>query len=270
MSGMSKTDGWKRPDAYEAYMGRWSRPMAQAFLSSFPTDRPGRWMDVGCGTGALALAVLDVANPIEVVGVDPSADYIAAARSSTADSRVRFVVGGAAALPEISGSFDHVVAGLVLNHLPDPSAGLLEMTRVAGRGGTVGAYVWDYSQEMQMIRYFWEAAAEFDENSASVDARFINPICRPEPLRVEFERAGLRDVEVDAIDLPMVFPDFDDFWLPHELLGSSPTHRYVSGLDATRRTLIRERLRSTLPTAADGSISLIGRAWAARGTKATA
>ena len=131
-------------DAYEAYMGRWSRPLAEAFLAWFAVPTAGRWLDVGCGTGALTEAVLDATDPIAVVGIDPSPEFLGAAQRHVSDPRARFEIGDARALPVASDGYDAVVAGLVLNFVPDPALAVAEMVRAARPGGAVGAYVWDY------------------------------------------------------------------------------------------------------------------------------
>src|SRR5215510_5705569 len=48
------TDTWAAADAYERYIGRWSRPVSIAFVEwlGVPPDRA--WLDLGCGTGALS------------------------------------------------------------------------------------------------------------------------------------------------------------------------------------------------------------------------
>jgi SAM-dependent methyltransferase len=257
-------------DAYEAYVGRWSRPLAEAFLAWFAVPTAGRWLDVGCGTGALTEAVLDATDPIEVVGIDPSPEFLGAAQSRVSDPRARFEVGDARALPVASDSYDAVVAGLVLHFIPDPAPAVAEMARAARPGGAVGAYVWDYRGTMQRQQYFWAAVAAIDTDAAGLDPRPHFHTCEPEPMAELFRAAGLDNVAVGAIDLPMVFRDFDEFWLPHTLAGAAAVQRYVSGLDDDRQAALREHLRATLPFAADGSLHLIDRAWAVRGTKPTA
>jgi SAM-dependent methyltransferase len=260
---------WQGADAYEAYMGRWSRPMAQAFLPWFAAPRGLRWLDVGCGTGALTAAILDAADPSAVVGVDPSADFVATATAQLSDPRANFQVGDALALPMDSDAYDVVVAGLVLNHVPEPGPAATDMVRVARPGGLVGGYVWDYAGEMQMIRFFWEAAAATNPDATTHDPRSGSSyrICRPEPLGELFRAAGLGEVVVEAIDLAMRFRDFDDYWQPNAMTGPAAPQRYVATLDDGRKAALQEQLRSTLPIAADGTIDLIGRAWAVRGTK---
>ena len=80
---------FRATDAYEAYVGRWSRPLAEAFLAWFAVPTAGRWLDVGCGTGALTEAILDATDPITVVGIDPSPEFLGAAQRRITDPRSR-------------------------------------------------------------------------------------------------------------------------------------------------------------------------------------
>ncbi len=258
---------FRATDAYEAYVGRWSRPLAEAFLAWFAVPTAGQWVDVGCGTGALTEAVLAATDPIAVVGIDPSPEFLGVAQRHVFDPRARFEIGDARDLPVASDSSDAVVAGLVLNFVPNPHVAVAEMVRIARPGGAVGAYVWDYHGEMQSMEYFWDAVAATDADAVALDPRPHFPICQPEPMAALFRAAGLDDVEVDTINLPKGFRDLDDFWLPHTMIGAAAAQRYVSGLDADRQAALREQLRATLPLAADGSLHLIDRAVAVRGTK---
>jgi SAM-dependent methyltransferase len=258
---------WGNAEAYEAYMGRWSRPAAESFTAWLALSSGLSWLDVGCGTGALTRAVLAAADPGQVLGVDPSADFIATASARIVDPRARFAIGDARALPVSSEAFDAVVAGLALNFVPEPEGALAEMVRAARSGGTVAAYVWDYAGEMQLVRTFWQAAIALDPAATAHDQGRQFPICQPEPLTGLFRDAGLGSIEVHAIEVPTKFHDFDDYWLPHLLGGSGVAQRYVTTLGETHRTALRDQLETTLPIAADGSILLTARAWAVRGTK---
>ena len=259
---------WGNAAAYEAYIGRWSRPVAQAFIAWLAPAPGGRWLDVGCGTGALTQAILLAAEPREIVGIDPSPDFIAAATAAVSDPRIRFLNGDARNLPMPDDASDTVVAGLVLNHVPEPEAALVEMVRVACPGGTVAAYVWDYAGQMQLVRTFWRAAITLVPAAITHDQGVQCPLCQPEPLTALFAPAGLQDVTVQAIDVATVFRDFDDYWRPHVLGGSGIAQRYVSSLEDGQRAALRERLQSTLPIAEDGTIPLIARAWAVCGSTA--
>jgi SAM-dependent methyltransferase len=257
-------DNWSGGDAYEAYIGRWSRKVAPRFVDWLAIPPGARWLDVGCGTGALTGAVLERADPRSVLGVDPSADFVDVATRTQTDPRARFEVADAAALPLADGSVDVVVSGLVLNFVPDIPAGLMEMRRVAVSGGTVAAYVWDYAGRMDVLRRFFDAAIAVDPRAEAHDEGIRFPICSPGPLLDAFEAAGFMAVDVQPIDLPTHFRDFDDYWGPF-LGGVGPAAGYAVSLDPEAQAALRERLRETLPTAADGSIDLIARAWAVQG-----
>ena len=259
------TEHWAVGDLYEPYIGRWSRPVATEFLAWLGVPSGRDWLDVGSGTGALSETIARVASPRSVVGVDPSADFVAYAAGRVGSDVVSFRVGDAQNIPLPDDSVDAAVAGLVLNFVPDPAAGLAEMSRVTRRGGVVAAYVWDYAGDMQLIRVFFDAAVELDPSAAEHDEGRRFPICAPDPLRELFTGVGLGDVEVRAIDVPTRFADFDDYWRPF-LGGHFPAPAYAMSLDEDRRTALRELIRSRLPIAADGSIDLIARAWAVRGT----
>lgn len=258
---------WGAADSYEAYMGRWSRPIAHSFIAWLGVPAQLEWLDVGCGTGALSAAAIHMADPASLVGVDPSADFIAAATEGITDPRATFQVGDARRLSHGDDRFDVVVAGLVLNHIAEPAAAAAEMARVARAGGTIGTYIWDYSGEMQMVRQFWEAVAETDVNAADHDPRSHYHISHPEPLAELFRETGLGEVVVEPIEVPLVFRDFDDYWVPHTLPGPSAAQRYVASLSGERREALRAQLSASLPTGENGEIGLIGRAWAARGRK---
>jgi len=254
--------------AYEAYIGRWSRPVGREFVRWLDVPARRRWLDVGCGTGALTELVVEIGEARSVVGVDPSAGFVQHARSrGFGTAEVQFLQGDALALPVGSVDFDAAVSGLVLNFVPEPGRMVAEMTRAARPGGTVALYVWDMSGGMELVARFWEAATEVDSSAATSDesTRF-REICSPEPLEALFAGAGLADVLARPIDVSTVFADFDDYWTPF-LGGQGPAPAYLASLSAERQDAIREVLRKRLLPGADGSIALNARAWAIRGTK---
>src|ERR687898_93748 len=263
---VNRTDAWDSGDAYEPYGGRWSRLVAREFLGWLAVPPGGCWLDVGCGTGALVETILTLTAPSEVVGIDPSPAYVAFARDRLNDPRVRFDVGDAQALQASSATFDAVVAGLVLNFIPEPGRAVSEMARVARPGGIVAAYVWDYAEGMQLMRYFWDAAGELDPRAKDLDEGRRFWLCKPEPLSRLFLSAGLEAVEVRAIEVPTYFRDFDDYWSPF-LGGQGPAPGYAMSLTEQRRAELRERVRASLPSDAEGGIPLSARAWAVRGVR---
>ena len=256
---------WSGGEAYEAYVGRWSRRVAEAFVRWLGAPTGRRWLDVGCGTGALTAAVLAAADPIQVVGVDPSEGFLTHARARVADPRATFEVGDARWLPVPDRRFDAVVSGLALNFVPDPVRAAAEFARVAVSGGVIAAYVWDYAEGMAMMRYFWDAATTVDPAAAELDEGPRFPLCRPEPLAGLWTDSGLHEVAVQAIDIPTVFANFDDYWRPF-LGGQGPAPGYVLSLTEEKRRELHDLLRVRLPARPDGSIPLAARAWAVRGT----
>jgi len=266
MADKHVSDTWVRGSAYEQYVGRWSRQIARPFLSWLSIPEGRRWLDVGCGTGALCAAIVDRCSPSSVAGVEPSEGFLEAAKGNLGDE-VALHQGSATAIPLGDASVDVVVSALVLNFVSDQRAALLEMARVATKEGTIAAYVWDYAGKMELIRFFWDAAVELDPGAATLDEGVRFPLCRPEALETLFASARLKDVQVKPIDIPTPFANFDDYWQPF-LGGQGPAPAYAMSLDDTARARLRDRIRERIPTRANGAISLTARAWATRATVA--
>ena len=256
---------WHDGTGYDSYVGRWSRRVAEQFLSWLELRYGLDWVDVGCGTGILTRAITEFADPRGVIGVDPSHRFLVAARAANRDSRVVFLDGEAEELPVEDVSADAVVSGLVLNFVPDPHAGIREMRRVTRPGGTIAAYVWDYAGEMPLMRRFWDAAVALDPAAAEHDEGRRYTITQPDALQSAFEAAGLQDVEVVDIEIPTIFRDFEDYWTPF-LSGVAPAPAYAMSLSPWAQERLRARLEESLPVDAEGTISLVARAWAVRGT----
>ena len=256
------SDAWERGDPYEQYVGRWSRKIAPVFLNWLSVPPGRRWLDIGCGTGALCTAILDTCAPSAVTGVEPSAGFLESARRQLG-GRATFHHGSASAIPIGNASVDVVVSGLVLNFIPDQFAALAEMARVTGNAGIIAAYVWDYAGKMELMRFFWDAAVELDASVRPMDEGVRFPLCRPEALTELFASAGLEHITVTAIDIPTPFANFEDYWQPF-LGGQGPAPAYAMSLDEPARVRLRERLKERLPAHPGGSITLTARAWAVR------
>jgi len=255
---------WRHADAYERYMGRWSRQVAPPFLQGLAAAPGRRWLDVGCGTGALSAAILARCAPAAVVGVDPSEGFLRLAREQLGE-RARLECAAADAMPFLpDAAVDITVSALMLNFAPDAGAALAEMARVTAPGGQVAAYVWDYAGRMDLIRLYWDAARELDPQVQSQDTGARVAICNPDALAALFAGAGLRDVRTQGIEIAMPFHDFDAYWQPF-LGGQGPAPAHAMSLAEPARAALRERLRSRLPTRPDGSIELRARAWAVAG-----
>lgn len=256
------TEVWSQGDAYERFMGRWSRLVAPPFLDWLALGDGLRWADVGCGSGALTAAILERCAPRSILALDPSEAQVGEAARHIRHPRVSFGVATAERLP--ARSFDVVVSGLVLNFVPDLGAAVRAMAYAAA-GGTVAAYVWDYAEGMQLLRTFWDVACSLDPAAADLNEGHRFALSTPDALVELWTEAGLGEVGWTALTVPTVFAGFDDFWSPF-LGGQGPAPGYVASLDDTSREELRAALEAALSAEPDGTIHLTARAWAVRGT----
>ena len=113
--------------------------------------------------------ILSRAAPRSVTAIDPSDDFLARARATSADPRATFLVGDAQALQVADASADVAVSGLVLNFVPDRPRALAELRRALRPGGLVGFYVWDYpGGGIEFLEAFWSAARALDPAAAEL------------------------------------------------------------------------------------------------------
>ena len=232
MNAPKYLESWGAGDLYESYMGRWSRKLAQQFLTWIDVPTGANWLDVGCGTGALVETILNQCDPQTVVGMDRSPGFVAHAQNSIEDQRVRLEVGDVVSLPFETDRYDSSISGLVLNFVSDPAAMVSEMARVTNTTGVVAVYVWDYAGGNEMMRHFWDAATQLDSGSSKLDQRERFPLCQPEPLRELFVQSGLGGVEIRSIEIDTPFRDFDDYWIQF----SRRAGRCSNLRDVSRRT----------------------------------
>jgi SAM-dependent methyltransferase len=251
-------------DAYETFMGRWSRRLAPLLVRFAGVADGDAVLDVGCGTGSLTAAVMAAAPSSRVVGIDPSEPYVAVARAHHQTERVHFEVGDAQQLQFEAGSFDATISLLIMNFVPDPARALTEMIRVTRPGGVVAAAVWDYGAGMEMLRVFWDEAVALDQDAKRKDERHM-PLSGSGELRSLWHAHRLRDIVEASITIDMPFSSFDDYWSPF-LANQGPAGAHVSTLPAPDRERLRLKLRRRLlGDGPDRQISLHASAWAVRG-----
>jgi SAM-dependent methyltransferase len=259
-------DVWAVGEAYESYIGRWSRLVAGQHLDWLAVPPGLRWLDLGCGTGALSESILEHCRPGQLTALDRSAGFLQTAARRITDPRVHFACADGQALPLTADSLDATASALVLNFIPVPELAVREMMRVVRQGGVVSAYVWDYAGGMQMLRVFWDEATALDSAAALLDEGQRFPLCHPDALHDLFNNSGLENVDIVPLDARTKFRSFEDYWNPF-LGGQGPAPTYVAGLTEGSRARLRTRLQKRLLTAKDGSIVLKARAWAVRGDK---
>ena len=72
------------------------------------------------------------------------------------------------------------------------------------------------------------------------------------------------DIQTTSIEIATYFRDFDDYWKPF-LGGQGPAPSFVLSLDEEEKNMLRNILKARLPARLDGAISMVARAWAAKG-----
>jgi ubiquinone/menaquinone biosynthesis C-methylase UbiE len=250
--------------AYERFMGRWSRLLAPVYIAFAGVGKGDRVLDVGAGTGSLASALEATPGVKEVVGVDPSEALIAYARQNAKAGRARFEVGDAQALKFEDASFDSTLSLLVLNFVPDHDKAIAEMRRVTRPGGRVSACVWDYSEGMQMLRFFWDEAVALNPAADKKDERHMK-LSRQGQLGKAWKKAGLKNVRGKPLVIEQSYSSFNDYWEPF-LKGAGPAGAYAVSLTEDRRRQLESRLRKRLlGRRDDGPFVLKAAAWAVRG-----
>jgi SAM-dependent methyltransferase len=243
-------------DAYDRFMGRYSRELAPAF-ADFAGIRPGLTaLDVGCGSGVLTEELASRLGPEQVAGIDPSPLLEACAvRVPGADLRS----GAAEQLPWPDAVFDAALAQLVIHFLDGPGAGVGEMQRVVRAGGVVAACSWDFADGMEMLRAFWEAARSGDTSVAGERTSFGTR----DDLDELWRARGFEEISVEALDVSTRYESFDDLWASF-LLGVGPAGQYASALAPDAQAAVRREYHSLLGEPR-GEFTLAARAWAVRG-----
>jgi SAM-dependent methyltransferase len=244
-------------------MGRWSRVVARAFIEWLSPSTGLKWLDIGCGSGALSKTIINHCKPAKLTALDQSDGFVKKLQRLLGNP-AHCQVGDALALPVKDNSVHFAVSGLVLNFIAEPLIALSEMKRVATPGGTAAIYVWDYSGKMDFLNRFWDTAVTLDPRASALHEGFRFPNSTSEVLRGLFETAGFVDIESVPIDIETYFHDFDDYWNPF-LGGQGPAPTYLMSLDDAQRAKLRDRLVESLPIQDDGSITMDARAWAVRG-----
>ncbi|MGH9674111.1 MAG: class I SAM-dependent methyltransferase [Bryobacteraceae bacterium] len=252
--------------AYERFMGRWSRPVAPLLVDFAAVPDSGRLLDAGSGTGSLAFAIAERRPGCRVVGIDPSSEYIAYARSvNRFPDRVSFETGDAQKLVFDNAAFAASVSLLVFNFIPDPAKALGELRRVTESGGGIAAAVWDYGERMVMLRAFWDAAVSMDAAAEKLDEKHM-PLCREGQLSRLWTAGGLEKVYEQPLEITTAFGSFQDYWDAF-LLGQGPAGAYVRKLPGDRVQALRSAVMRRLSvTAESAAFSLPARVWAVRGT----
>jgi SAM-dependent methyltransferase len=251
-------------DAYDRFVGRYSRELAGRLVDFAGLERGMRALDVGCGPGALTRVLAERLGGENVAAVEPSAPFAAACRERNPGVEVE--IAFAEELPFGDDVFDAALSQLAFNFLADAETGVREMARVTRPGGAVAACVWDFDGGMTLLTRFWAAAAEVvPEGSRADDERGAARWCREGELEGLFRAAGvLHDVRGAQLVVSAGYENFDDLWWPFPQ-GIGPAGAFAASLDDATQAKVRDAYREHLGVG-DGPFELTAKAWAAAGT----
>ncbi|CAN5536317.1 class I SAM-dependent methyltransferase [soil metagenome] len=244
-------------DAYWRFIGRYSEKLAVELADDAGVEPGQRALDVGCGPGALTAVLAERLGPDHVAALDPSAQFVDAARSRLPGVDIR--LASAESIPFDDDTFDIALAELVVHFMSDPVAGLREMARVTRPGGRIAACVWDYGGDTGAVSSFWKVARTLDPE---IDDESGLAGVGEGQLPELFGQAGLRDIRSTALTVYEDFASFEEWWEPFTL-GVGPAGAYVDGLSDDARAELKAACAASLP---DGPFTITARAWAAVGT----
>ena len=245
-------------DGYDRLIGRYLPTLAPVFADLVPVAAGMAVLDVGCGPGGLTTELVSRVGAESVAAIDPSAPFVAACRSRHPGVDVR--EGFAESLPWTDGSFDAVLASLVVGFMNDPVSGVSEMARVAKPGATVAACQWDRGG-MKALQIAGQAMVVHD-SSLHEDLRKTGDT--EGELAEVFRKAGLIEVEDGVLIAHAEYANFDDWWEPFTL-GIGPHGAHLKTLDDELREAIRLTCLGKFEEP-DKPFTLEARAWFARGT----
>lgn len=234
-------------EAYRDWWGPIIAPAAVGVLDGIGVTvgdgTPFDLLDLGSGTGVLALSALERWPGVQVVAVDPSSRMleigVAAARqrSPAFPSRLRTITAGADRMPIARRSVDAAVSSFVIQLVPNRAAALREVLRVLRPGGRFACVTWHADDPVfEPDDAFSDALDELQIIPPS-DERDVHPYTSALAAAAEFRHAGFREVRARDAWLehrftPEGYLDLLEHWIDRELFA---------GLDGETRQQLRGR-----------------------------
>ena len=249
-------------EAYERFMGQWSRQAGEVFLDWLAPPPGLRWADIGCGNGAFTELLFSRAGAAHVEGVDPSPGQLAFARTRLRGRDADLHLGTATKLPFAEAAFDAAAMALVIFFVPEPEGGVAEMVRVTKPGGTVAAYAWDIPGGGFPTEPVTEELRGFGIEPLRPPRADVSPLPALERL---WTGAGLQEVRSRAIEVEREFASFDDWW--SSIRAASQLAAALDKLTAPELARLQAALRDRLRPGTDGRVRCRARANAVAGTK---
>jgi len=231
-------------DAYDRYIGRWSRLFVPSLLTAAKVGAGDQVLDVATGTGEAAIAAISlVGDAGVVVGADISAAMLSTARARLPRS-YRAIVTDGQSLAFQDASFDAVICQLGLMFFPDPARGLAEFRRVLRHGGCAAVCVISTAEKAPM----WGVLAEtlsrhLPEQREALHLSFS--LAHRPRLEAMLAAAGFRQVRVTWETRDGIIESFDEYWAAIEAGGGQQPLIYLS-LPEQERRAVREEVRAGL------------------------
>jgi ubiquinone/menaquinone biosynthesis C-methylase UbiE len=242
--------------AYERFMGRWSRAAGAEFLAWVAPPQGAHWLEVGCGTGAFTELVLEAYAPATLIATDSMPTQIEYARSRRASRRADFQVADVQTLQFSDSTFDVIAAALVINFIADRDRALSEMRRVGRPGGIVAGYVWDFAGVGAPNSHLMSGLAQIGSDTPTMPGAEASSL---DSLTLLFGRAGLEQIAARSIDVTITFPDFDHFWC-EQTPSFSPLTSIIAALPVADQVRLMVSVREQLRPGSDGTITCSARA----------
>jgi SAM-dependent methyltransferase len=239
-----EAEGWTgKAKTYDRLTGRATARLVAPLLEAAGVESGTRLLDVACGPGHVAAAA--AAMGAKPLGLDAAEGMVAVARARYTE--IEFQQADAERLPFGDASFDAVVAGFVVNHLPHPERAVAEFVRVVRPGGRVAVTVWDRPGRMRLLGVLGEAVAGTE---GVLDPGL--PSGGPDPFRFADDAAlaallsgaGLAEAEVRSIAFEQEVANTDELW-EGLLAGSVRT----AALIERQSEPVRRRIRAALEQA---------------------
>ena len=249
-------------DAYERYMGVWSRLVGADFIQWLSPGKNSSFADIGCGNGAFSVQIDQICDPRKIAGIDPSEAQINYARELKLKAPSEFIVGDAMSLPYENEGFDIALMALVLFFVPDPDLGLSEMKRITRVDGLVAAYAWDVlggGLPMEPLH------ALLRDRGIEYPLPPSKEVSQIDALERLWKNAGLTAVHTTSFQVERTFKDFDEYWTVSSL-GPSVAG-VLENIEASTLGEIKYDLERSLQKDTHGQIVTLASANAVKGIK---
>lgn len=243
-------------------------PLATHLLEAIPPGDDLHVLDVGCGTGAVALAIAGQLGPQgRVTGVDISAPMIALARerAQRAGLAVDFIVADAQQHAFAPGSLDRIVSRFGVMFFDDPVQAFGQLQRAAKRGGELQALAWRRPDENAFMTTAERAAApwlQVPPRSPGAPGQFA----LADQARVEqiLSDGGWEDIEVLPLDVVCRI-DRADLATYVALLGPVGSALRAPDLDGATRTQVLEAVMAAFAPFIEGdAVTFTAACWEVR------